>query len=121
MLDRTGVTAPNGDDLTLRAQPNANGPLLYVTGYLTDLLVPNTPRVSIDMNGGLLDVGDLSLLGAVQIAVDAGAVSPTSFLLQTPTTGLTAPLVIEASPINSQPAPGLSILEGDDGQAPAPA
>ena len=69
IVDRTGLPASVADNVTLRAE-NGN---IHITGYLTDITISSTFTLAVDMDGGTLDIGDMSSLGPVHFLVNRGA------------------------------------------------
>ncbi len=120
IVDRTGLPASVADNVTLRAE-NGN---IHITGYLTDITISSTFTLAIDMDGGTLDIGDLSSLGPVHMVVNRGASAnaPTKVLFDTPLTGLSNPLVIsKRGPVDPTANPNLfslDVLQGPDADQP---
>ncbi len=101
-------------NVTLRAD-NGN---IHITGYLTDITISSTFTLAIDMDGGTLDIGDLSSLGPVHMVVNRGASAsaPTKVLLDTPMTGLLDPLEItKHGPVDPEANPNLFSLDALQG------
>ena len=120
IVDRTGLPASVADNVTLRAE-NGN---IHITGYLTDITISSAFTLAIDMDGGTLDIGDLSSLGPVHMVVNRGASAnaPTKVLFDTPLTGLSNPLVIsKRGPVDPTANPNLfslDVLQGPDADQP---
>ena len=120
IIDRTGLPASVADNVTLRAE-NGN---VHITGYLTDITISSAFTLAIDMDGGTLDIGDLSSLGPFRMLVNRGvsANAPTKVLFDTPLTGLSDPLEIsEHGPVDPVANPSLfslDVLQGPNADQP---
>ncbi|HEY1600964.1 MAG TPA: putative Ig domain-containing protein [Pirellulales bacterium] len=120
IVDRTGLPASVADNVTLRAESDN----IHITGYLTDITVSSAFTLAVDMDGGTLDIGDMSSLGPVHFLVNRGASAnaPTKVLLDTPLTGLNDPLEIsESGPVDPVANPNLfslDVLQGPSGDQP---
>ncbi len=92
IFERTDVPNNDDDSVVLRAL----GGNLHVTGKETDLVVDHTDTVSFNLNGGTLDIGDLSSLGTVHLLANLlpSRTTVTHVLMDTPLTPQAYPIFL---------------------------
>jgi hypothetical protein len=120
ILDRRGVPfADSTTDQVIVDTKNllaAGAPQLHFGGYATDLLVEGMNSASLQLDGGTLDVGNLSSLGPITLIVNRGDSSAlaTTVTMHQPAAGSSAPVYIQSFLENyqeSDPQTGLPILD----------
>ncbi len=92
IFERTDVPNNDDDSVVLRAL----GGNLFVTGKQTDIVVDHTDTVSFTLNGGTLDIGDLSSLGTVHLLANLlpSRTTVTHVLMDTPLTPQAYPIFL---------------------------
>ncbi len=114
LFERTDV--PNNDDDSLVLRPF--GTNLLVTGKRTNIVVDHSQLLGLNLNGGTLDIGDLSSLGNVQIVGNLAPtrVSPTHVVMDTPTTPVPDTMFVNRHLFTLVDANGVPILN-DQGES----
>ncbi len=114
LFERTDV--PNNDDDSLVLRPF--GTNLLVTGKRTNIVVDHSQLLGLNLNGGTLDIGDLSSLGNVQIVGNLAPtrVSPTHVVMDTPTTPVPDTIFMNRHLFTLVDADGVPILD-DQGES----